>query len=149
MTPSPSLIWFLIGVGFIVAELTVPVFILIFFALGCWVVALATWLTDPPLSGQVLVFIVSSMILLFSLRKFCMKTFKGNTLDNLDDDYAEVKIGKTAVVTRAIQPNKPGEIKVMGSFWRAVADVEIDEGRSVRIESRESADGLTFKVKPI
>jgi membrane protein implicated in regulation of membrane protease activity len=43
----------------------------------------------------------------------------------------------------------PGEIKVMGSFWRAVAELEIEEGQSVLIESQESEDGLTFKVKPV
>ena len=58
------------------------------------------------------------------------------------------KIRKTAVVTKKITPKEPGEIKAMGSFWRAVADMEIKQGQSVLIESQESGDGLTFKVKP-
>jgi len=44
---------------------------------------------------------------------------------------------------------KPGEIKAMGSFWRATANEEIEEGLSVLIEAKDSEDGLTFKVKPV
>ncbi len=87
------------------------------------------------------------IVLLFSLRKYSMKIFKGTTRDDLDDRYADSKIGKTAIVTKAITPNMPGEIKVMGSFWRAISDINIEEGQSVLIRSQESEDGLTFKVK--
>jgi len=37
----------------------------------------------------------------------------------------------------------------MGSFWMAVADTDIAVGQSVVIESKESEDGLTFKVKTL
>jgi inner membrane protein len=77
-----------------------------------------------------------------------MKIFKGTTRDDVDDRYADSKIGKTATVTKKIIPSMPGEIKVMGSFWRATSDIKIEEGQSVLIESQESEDGLTFKVKP-
>ena len=78
-----------------------------------------------------------------------MKIFKGTIRDDLDDHYADSKIGKTAIVTKKITPGMPGEIKVMGSFWRAIADINIEEGQSVLIAGQESEDGLTFKVKPI
>ena len=148
MNLSPSLIWFLVGVVFLIAELFIPGFILIFFTAGCWIAGLIAWLTDIELTTQILIFTVSSLVLLFSLRKYSIKTFKGTTRDDVDDRYADSKIGKTAIVTKAIIPNKPGEIKVMGSFWRAVSDIKIDEGQSVLIESQESENGLTFKVKP-
>jgi len=147
MILSSSLIWFLIGVAFLIAELAVPGFILIFFTAGCWVAALVTWLFDIELTGQILVFIVSSLTLLFTLRKYSLKIFKGKTRSNIDDLYTESKIGKPAIVTKTITPNMPGEIKVMGSFWRAIAEVEIEEGQSVLIESLASEDGLTLKVK--
>ena len=149
MILSSSLIWFLVGVAFLIAELAVPGFILIFFTAGCWIAALATWLFDFELTSQILVFLVSSLTLLFTLRKYSLKIFKGEAQDNMDDHYTESKIGKTAMVSKTINPNIPGEIKVMGSFWRAVAEVEIKEGQSVLIESQESEDGLTFRVKPV
>ena len=149
MTFSAPLIWFLVGVAFLIAELALPGFILIFFTAGCWIVAIIVWLLNIELTNQIVIFIVSSLILLFTLRKYCMKEFKGQTIDITDDKYADSKIGKTAIVTKEIAPNLPGEIKVMGSYWRAIADVEIKEGSPVSIETQESEDGLTFKVKLI
>jgi membrane protein implicated in regulation of membrane protease activity len=149
MILSSSLIWFLIGVAFLIAELAVPGFILIFFTAGCWIAALVTWLSDIELTSQILIFIVSSLTLLFTLRKYSLKIFKGKTRANIDDLYTDSKIGKTAIVTETITSDMPGEIKVMGSFWRAVAEVEIEEGQSVLIEGQTSEDGLTFKVKPV
>lgn len=149
MNLSPSLIWFLVGVVFLIAELLIPGFILIFFTAGCWIAGLTAWLTDIELSIQIIIFTVSSLVLLFSLRKYSIKTFKGTTRDDLDDRYADSKIGKTAIVTKAISPNMPGEIKVMGSFWRAISDINIEEGQSVLIAGQGSEDGLTFKVKPL
>ena len=149
MTISTPLIWFLVGVAFLIAELALPGFILIFFAAGCWIVALVSWLFGIDLTIQILIFMVSSLVLLFTLRKYSMKVFKGQTRDIIDDKYADSKIGKSAIVTKAIAPNLPGEIKVMGSYWRAIADIEIKEGSPVLIETQESEDGLTFKVKLI
>ena len=149
MALSPFLLWFLCGVVFLVLELFVPGFILIFFTAGAWVAAIATLFIDITLTGQILIFIIASLVSLFTLRKYSLKTFKGKTRDNIDDDYTVSKIGKTAVVTKSISPHVPGEIKVLGSYWRAIAEMEIAEGQSVLIVSQESEDGLTFKVKPL
>ena len=146
---SPSLIWFLVGVAFLIAELVMPAFILIFFTAGCWIAALVARLFDIELTNQILIFLTSSLILLFTLRKYSLKIFRGKTHDEIDDYYTDSKVGKTAIVTKKITPNMPGEIKVMGSFWRATANEEIEEGISVLIEKKESEDGLTLKVKPV
>ncbi len=149
MILSPSLIWFLVGVAFLIAEMIMPAFILIFFTAGCWIAAIVVWLFDIELTKQILIFLVASLTLLFTLRKYSMKIFKGKTQDDIDDHYTDSKIGKTAIVTIKIAPNMPGEIKVMGSFWRATANEDIEEGISVLIEKQETEDGLTFKVKPV
>ena len=141
MILSSSLIWFLIGVAFLIAEIGLSGFILIFFTAGCWIVAFVTWLFDIELTIQILLFIVSSLTLLFTLRKYSLKIFQGKTRDSVDDHYTDSKIGKTAIVTKTISPNMPGEIKAMGSFWRAIAEEEIEEGQTVLIESQ----GILFK----
>ena len=148
MLLSPSLIWFLAGVGFLIAELMVPGFILIFFTAGCWIAAITLVFIDLTVTVQISLFMGFSLVLLFTLRKYSLKTFKGKTRDNVDDRYTDAIIGKTAIVTKTIVPGRPGEIKAMGSFWRAIADRSIEEGKSVLIESQESEDRLTFKVKP-
>ena len=146
---SPAFIWFIVGVVFLVSELFVPGFILIFFAAGSWITALFAWLFGAGLNAQIILFIVASLLLLFTLRKIGLKTFKGEALVKTDDRPLDVKIGKTAKVTQNISPHTPGEIKVMGSFWRAVADTEIEAGASVMVERPESEDGLTFRVKQL
>jgi len=149
MNLSPSIIWFFVGVAFLIAELFLPGFILIFFTAGSWIVGLMVWAVDIDWSIQIAIFVFSSLIFLFCLRKYSIKTFKGTTRDDLDDRFADSKIGKTAIVTQKIVPGALGEIKVMGSFWRAVSDAGIEKGISVLIISQESEDGLTFKVKPL
>jgi membrane protein implicated in regulation of membrane protease activity len=149
MSFSPQLIWFLVGVAFLVGEMALPGFILIFFTAGCWITAIVTWSMDISLTAQVVVFVINSLILLFAFRTYSIKTFKGTTRDDEDDHYMDSKIGKTAQVTKTISPKMPGEIKVMGSFWRAVAEEEIVEGSSVIIESQASEDGLSFRVKSL
>ena len=149
MILSSSLIWFLIGVVFLVSEILLSGFILIFFTAGCWTVALVTWLLKIELASQIFIFVASSLTLLFTLRKYSLKIFRGKTRESIDEHYTDSKIGKTAMVTNTISPNLPGEIKFMGSFWRANAEEAIEEGQSVLIESQESEDGLTFRVKPL
>jgi len=151
MILSPSLIWFLVGVAFLIAVAIMPAFafILIFFTAGCWITAAVVWLFDIGLTNQILIFLMAFLILLFALRKYSLKIFRGKTHNDIDNYYTDSKIGKTAIVTKKIIPNMPGEIKVMGSFWRATANEAIEEGISVLIEKQESEDGLTFKVKPV
>lgn len=149
MILSSSLIWFLVGVAFLIAEMIMPAFVLIFFTAGCWIAALVVWIFDIGLTNQMLIFLMASLILLFTLRKYSLKIFKGKTSDDIDDHYTDSKIGKTAIVTKTIVPNMIGEIKVMGSFWRATANEEIGEGISVLIVKKASEDGLTFEVKPV
>ncbi len=149
MSLSPALIWFIIGVVFVIVELLIPGFIFIFFTAGAWITGLSIWMFDVGITTQVIVFIISSLILLFSLRKYSMETFKGSKRESVDDEYASSKIGKKAVVTKAISPGHAGEVKFSGSFWTAEADTEIAEGETVIIERQESEDGLTFKVKQV
>ena len=149
MILSSSLIWFLVGVAFLISEIALSGFILIFFTAGCWIVAFVTWVFEIELASQIFVFVASSLTLLFTLRKYSLKIFRGKTRESIDDHYTDSKIGKTAIVTKTISPNMPGEIRVMGSFWRANAEEAIEEGQSVLIESQESEDGLTFRVKSL
>lgn len=146
---SPYMIWFLVGAVFLVTEFAAPGFVLVFFAAGSWVTALAVWLLDLSLTSQILVFVVSSLVLLFTLRQLSLKIFRGDTVEDIDDNYAKSKIGKTGVVTREITPRMAGEIKVMGSFWRAVSETAIEEGQPVVVTGAESEDGLTVTVEPV
>ena len=149
MTPSAALIWFLVGIAFLAAELFAPGFVLIFFTAGSWLAALVTLFSPVTVTHQIIVFVAASLVLLFALRTYSLKIFKGTSRGTVDDVLKDNIMGQTAMVTKTITPHVPGEIKLMGSFWRAVADREIAEGRSVVITARASSDGLTLKVTPV
>ncbi|NDY57222.1 NfeD family protein [Desulfovibrio sulfodismutans] len=147
--PSAPLVWFLIGVVFLFAELAMPGLILIFFCFGSWIAAIALLVADVSVQLQLVIFLVASLVLLFTLRRVFMRTFGGRLKDGADKELSDRAVGRQALVTTAIRPAAPGEIKFRGSFWRAAADVEISEGATVVIEGPGSDDGLTFRVRPL
>ncbi|QJT08821.1 NfeD family protein [Oceanidesulfovibrio marinus] len=146
---SATLIWFLVGVAFVVAELLMPGFILLFFALGSWLTAAAMlFFPSLTLQWQIAGFLAASLAFLFSLRRVALRTFSGNQSSQAGED-ADPMAGRNAVVTKPIQPGHPGEVKCMGSFWRAESGVAIEEGATVRVAGKASADGLTLEVHPL
>ena len=85
-------------------------------------------------------------VLLFTLRRYGLKTFKGDSKGGVDDEFS--KIGHKAVVTEAIDQDGYGEIQLDGTFWRATADVAIEKDQRVIVEGEDSNNGLVLKVKP-
>jgi inner membrane protein len=145
---SAVLIWFLIGVVFLVAELLAPGFILAFFLVGSWTTALLLMIFQIDVTGQLLIFVGTSLLSLFLLRGFLMKVFRGETARNSNEDVVMSKIGKVGMVTRHIKPGVPGEVKAVGSFWKAVSDRDIEEGTPVTIIGERAEDRLTIIVEP-
>jgi membrane protein implicated in regulation of membrane protease activity len=67
------LIWFLVGLAFILLELASPLFISIFFGLGCWITALAEGLIGLSFTAQFAVFAVSTVLCLAFLRRYAKR----------------------------------------------------------------------------
>ncbi|MBU1610298.1 MAG: NfeD family protein [Proteobacteria bacterium] len=147
---SASFIWFLIGFVFLVAELAMPGFILLFFGLGAWITSLCAWLFGVNQSWQIAIFLVSSLLLIALLRRLWMRTFQGLDGGDVDEEKLDtpVNLGQRAVVTKAVSPSRSGEIKYRGSFWRAVADLELAPDTDVMIIEEYPEDRSTFKVGP-
>ena len=144
---SDPLLWFLIGLTFLVGEFVLPGFIIAFFGLGAWVVwgTTAIGLTNS-LESQLITFIISSLVFIFSLRKFMKKWFVGDSKNgevSVDEEY----IGHKVMVVKAIPGGAElGKIEIKGAEWNARSEKEIAEGVSVEITKR---DGLTFVVKTL
>ena len=148
MPISLYLIWFLIGIGFLIGEMVVPGFILIFFTAGSWIVAgTVFFLPELELTTQIIIFIVSSLVLLFTLRRYGLNTFKGGSKSGVDEEFS--KIGQKALVTEVIDQDGYGEIQLDGTFWRATADVQIDKGHRVIVAGQEANNSMVLKVKPL
>ena len=151
------LLWFLLGLAFLAVELAYPTLVLGFFGIGAWVAACAA-LTGLAVGWQVVVFIAASLLALRLLRRRCRHVFGGRAEAATDPhDYggsAETApphplAGHTGRVSKPVRPDGRGEVRIDGSFWRAVAPVYIPEGREVRVLGAEPEDSLVLRVEPL
>jgi len=138
-------IWLLAGVALILLEFVAPGVVIVFFGFGAIITALTTWLDlTPGLGSQMLVFGVSSTVLLFGLRRFVKNWFVGKSSNpnGPDDDF----IGREARVIAALPGHGgPGKVEIKGANWNARSEEPASIGDTVIIERRE---GLTFHVRP-
>ncbi|KAF0160226.1 MAG: hypothetical protein FD159_33 [Syntrophaceae bacterium] len=140
---SPALVWAVLGLLLLIAEVATLSFILCFIGLGALIVALTIWLgITPSFSSQLIVFSGSSLLLMLLLRKTAKKLFAGHT--DAPPDYA----GQKVKVVKAIPDGGEGTIRYRGSDWIAFSDTPqtISEGTVVQIETIE---GIRVKVKPV
>lgn len=141
---NPVVIWFIVGFVLFILELAVPGLLLLFFGAGAWIVAISTWIFDLPFEAELGIFIVSSLVLLFSLRKQLKRKFfdaKENKQGVLDDEF----VGKTATALTSFSSNAFGQVQFKGAPWKAKSDSNIEEGDLVEIIDKES---ITLIVKP-
>ena len=145
MLNTPGLLWFLAGIVLFLLELSMPGFVLFFFGAGAWITALASWLFKLSLAGQILVFIVSSLVSLFILRRYIRNVFTGSS-DSRGDDSALALEGVRVVVVSDIVPPAEGKVKYSGTTWRAEADEVIEAGEVAEVVAQ---DGLLMKVRRV
>jgi membrane protein implicated in regulation of membrane protease activity len=144
---NPGLLWFIAGLALLLTELFAPSLILVFFGLGAWIVTALYLLFNIGLPTQLIVFAVSSIVLLVFLRKKLKPVFLGyvsskqNSGQNMDDFFE-----KEAVVLARIEPGKPGKVEFNGVDWDAVSDHSLDVDARVKIIDR---NGLKLKVMPL
>lgn len=143
---SPALAWFLAGMVMVFLEFMLPGVIIVFFGAGALLTALLAWLgLLPSLTAQAAFFCIVSPLLLFTLRRFLGRFFKGDVADsNTFFDPGEYT-GRTARVVRRIEPGSPdGRIRLDGTDWKALADRVIEEGELVRVLEKRN---ITFTVE--
>ncbi len=148
---TAHVIWFLAGAVFLLAEMALPGFVLLFFALGAFVASLAAYALGLGVGGQFAVFIAASLAGLALLRRMFLRVFRGRTHSeaggDAEPDFDDIGAGKSAVATRAMGPGKPGEIKFRGSFWRAESAENIGEGEDVVIVGQAKNDTGAYLVR--
>lgn len=145
MPISPVLAWFLAGIVCYVIELALPGFIIFFFGIGAWCVALVLALIDVSLAQQLIIFIICSLVTLGLLRAKLRSVFLGDALEQ-DDSVNVDSAQATGTVSEAIVPPAMGRVKYGGTFWRAAADVEMAVGTVVDIVEKKD---LIVKVRAL
>jgi len=140
--------WAIVGMIFIFIEFFIPGLVIAFFGVGALITALTTWIgISPTLPWQLLVFILSSILLLALLRRYVKRVFFGGTKSEMNVPNFTVDIGKIVPVEEFIQPGEVGgKVKYQGSLWLARADEPIPPGESVKIIG---CDNITLLVKKV
>lgn len=141
---SDTVIWFLLGLLLLLAELVVPGLIIFFFGIGAWAAALCCLLFDPPLNAQLLIFLGVSLLSLAMLRRtICRRyTGRGKTPADLSEDY----VGRAAIAVEDFDSSGCGKVSFKGSIWDAESSRPgILKGQQVIITGFES---IKLYVKP-
>ncbi len=135
--------WAIAFAFFVVVEVATPgALVSIWLGIGA-LFAMFCAIGETPLWVQLLVFVVSSVILLIVTRPFVRK-FQGKVVDT---NY-ELNIGKTAIVTEDIDNGKcEGRVNLDGTHWAAVsADNDfIPAGTSVTVREVNGAKLIVAK----
>ncbi len=136
-----SFIWMVSFIVLTLIEIFTINLVTIWFAIGALVSFFVSLCTEN-IGLQILVFIVISLITLLFTKKAVNKIKdKEMVPTNLDR-----VIGQIGIVTENIKPLEPGEVKVDGKKWTAIADEEIDINDEVKILS---INGVKLKVEKI
>ncbi|MEM7393472.1 MAG: NfeD family protein [Verrucomicrobiota bacterium] len=142
----PPVIWGLVGLILMILEMIVPGLFLFFFGLGAFVTAAVCLFFEPSLNIQLLVFICTSVISLFLLRRTMQQIFSGKWATSDMPDQLEEFVGKRAVVLESIDPIRGGKVELNGTPWKAKAEEPIEAGVIVEVLRH---DNITLTVKPV
>lgn len=140
---SHSLLWAIIGIILIIAEVATMSFFLIFFGLGALLTALLAWSgITPGIESQLIVFAVSSLAMLAALRRFAKNLFFSKA------DASQDSVGQRALVSKMIPAGNEGAVTFRGTEWIAFSDTSetIPAGSTVEITGTE---GIRLKVRRI
>jgi len=138
---SSPVIWLIIVIILGAIEAVTVGLTTIWFAAGALIAMIAA-IFRVPLIGQILLFLISSSVLLYYTRPIVMKYLKiGKTKTNINS-----YIGEKGIVLKKISPLSTGQVKVRGQVWTAKSfnDEEIQEKERIVVVSVE---GVKLVVK--
>ena len=135
-----TLLWFISFLLFLFIELITVNLVTIWFAIGAIAALITSFFTDSY-AIQVIVFIGVSIVTLI-ITKPIIKKFK---LFKITPTNSDMVIGKSGIVTKKIESNKYGEIKIFGNTWTATSKKEIDVGVKVKVLSIEGVKLIVEK----
>ena len=141
----PQFVWFGLGVVLLLLEFANPGVVLIFFALGAWLVALLCMTAEISLNLQLGVFVVSSVVLLLVFRNR-IKGRINRPQPAAGGGESDEFVGRRGLVTREIRSDRAGRVDYRGTTWKAESRERIPQGAAVEILDKEN---LTLIVKKI
>lgn len=137
MFARPELFWFFIGLVLLLAELVIPGFFIFFFGVGAWLTALVCIIAEPSINIQMVIFALSSVLLLVALRRMLQKKFFNHD-NKKSDDVEDEFTGKEAVASNDFGKEKTGKVYFKGTTWTSESKSEIKEGQRVIIKKKDN-----------
>lgn len=119
MTIEEMMVWIWLGIFVlsIIIEGLNPDLVSIWFAAGALLAIVLAIIPGIPFWVEIIVFLVISFVLIFSLRSVVKKyLLKNEVKSNIDE-----KLGQKCVVIKAINELSQGEVKLNGVIWTAIA----------------------------
>ncbi|MGI8599932.1 MAG: NfeD family protein [Chitinophagaceae bacterium] len=132
---NPAVIWFIAGFILFILEFALPGFILFFFGVGAWIVALLALLFDISINAQLVIFLTASVLTILLFRKSMQKIILVKKKSSEIEDEFLGKIGRSET---AITPGKNGKIYFKGTSWDAASEDVIGPDENVTIIGNES-----------
>ena len=112
--------WLAVVICLAILEMSTVSLVSIWFVLSGLLAMITSTITDN-ITIQIAVFVIFGLIFMLLTKKFVKKAVPEKIKTNLDRI-----IGMTGIVTEKITKNHPGEVKVDGKRWTAVATSTID-----------------------
>ena len=146
---SPWLVWFLVGIAVMLAELAVPGFVIIFFGLGCLGAAAVAVFAPDAYSAQVAAFLIVSIASLITLRKVAIRVFVGYSEGPETEDFGNVPVGARITLDQDLEAGRIGRVRFRGAMWDAVSEDRIPAGSDAEITGVDKANRSCLKIKGV
>ncbi len=142
-----AVVWVAIAVALFIVEMISTGFLAIWFAVGASLVAiLLAFFPQIPLSAQILIFSISSLLLFF-ITKNKVKRFS----EKKGSQPVYSILGKKALVSKPIDSIKGiGQISINGDIWSAKTDdgSNLPEGSTVEVLRIDGVKAVVKLVTP-
>ena len=138
------MIWIAFGLVCLIIEIFTPGFFFMSIGVGAIITGLFS-LLNISLPVQILIFIIVTFIIFLFMRKFSKKIMSDTSLET---NIFALK-GKTGIVTKDINPNERGYVKIGGEQWSAISsdNLQISVKTLIIVDSVEGNKLIVKKVK--
>lgn len=134
-------VWLAIIISLSILEITTVNLVSVWFVISGLIAMIISLFTDN-IFIQISVFVILGLLFMLLTRKIVKKIVPEKAKTNIDRI-----IGMEGIVVEKITKTKPGEVKVDGKIWTAVADETINKEEMVKILQINSTKLKVERVK--
>jgi membrane protein implicated in regulation of membrane protease activity len=138
---SPTLIWAIVGVALLIAEMFTGTFVLLFLGIAAIVVAGLRLIGLDHLSMEILIFAVVSLLQVFFFRKKIKYAMSKTQTFSIDQE------GKL-ILSVDVPAHSEVQITYQGSVWTAVNDTDQNMQRGERAKIMRT-EGIKLIIAPL